>query len=158
MNKSKLQKKKIMKRIIFFTVMVIVGFTAVVAVVDNDRIISKEQLPDAAKTFISTYFPGMDISYVKSEREFLGRNYEVAFVNGDKLEFDSDGNWVEVDCRYNAVPTQLIPETISKYVSDHYPNAKILKYDRGDRNHEIKLNNHLELTFNKNMEICDIDD
>lgn len=146
-----------MKRVLF-AVLAIISVTAVFAVVDNDKIISKEQLPEAAKTFISSYFPGLDISYVKSERELIGRNYEVAFVNGDKVEFDSKGNWVEVDCRYSQVPAQLVPERISKYVSGHYPNAKVLKYDREDRRHEVTLSNRLELTFNRNFEICDIDD
>lgn len=156
-NKNNLQKKKIMKRLLF-TVIAIISFTAVFAIIDNDKIISKEQLPAAAQTFISDYFSGLEISYVKSERELSGRNYEVTFVNGDKLEFDGNGNWVEVDCRYSTVPAQLIPERISKYVSAHYPNAKILKYDRDDRRHEVKLSNRMELTFNRRMELCDIDD
>lgn len=147
----------IMRRLLF-TIVAILGFTVAFAVIDNDRIISKEQLPEKAKTFISTYFSGVEINYVKSERELRGRSYEVAFANGDRLEFDSKGNWVEVDCRYTAVPSQLIPERISKYVSDHYPNVKILKYDREDRRHEVTLSNRMELTFNKKMELCDIDD
>ena len=43
------------------------------------------------------------------------------------------------------------------YVSKHYPEAKILKIERDSKTYEVKLNNQLELEFNKAFQLIDID-
>lgn len=125
---------------------------------DRDRIITKEQLPAAAKQFIDTYFGNSKISYVKEDREFISKNYEIAFVDGTKLEFTRNGEWKEVDCRQSSVPAAIVPEPIKKYVSDNYSSEKILQIDRDNNDYEVKLSNRLELTFDKKFNIIDIDD
>ena len=93
----------------------------------------------------------------KMEREFLERTYEVVLADGTKLEFTCDGNWKEVDCRYDEVPAVIIPAAIKEYVTNNYPNEKILKIERDRGYYELKLSNRYELTFNKNYMIVDID-
>ena len=91
------------------------------------------------------------------ERDFLERTYEVVLADGTKLEFTCDGNWKEVDCRYDEVPAVIIPAAIKEYVTNNYPNEKILKIERDRGYYELKLSNRYELTFNKNFMIVDID-
>ena len=137
---------------------VLISFVFITAKADNDRVIKKEKLPVTAQKFISTHFPGIKISYVKEERDFMEKNYEVVFTDGSKIEFSRRGEWKEVDCRYTEVPSAIVPDQIEKYISEHYHNEKVLQIDRNHNSYEVRLSNRLELTFDKNYNITDIDD
>ena len=63
----------------------------------------------------------------------------------------------KVDCKYSTVPTGIVPQASKDYVSKHYPEAKILKIERDSKTYEVKLNNQLELEFNKAFQLIDID-
>ena len=146
-----------MKRILLFAFSVLVlGLSAAKA--DNDRVITKEKLPAAAQRFVNEHFGSLKISYVKEERDLFERNYEVVFTDGTKVEFLRNGNWKEVDCRYGEVPAVLVPEPVRKYISENYPNEKVLRIDRDRHDYEVKLSNRLELIFDRNFNIIDIDD
>ena len=124
----------------------------------NDKVISKNQLPAQAQSFLNENFAGSGISYAKLETDFFERSYEVMLSDGTKLEFTSKGNWKEVDCRYGEVPEAIIPAPVKKYISDNYKGSKVLKIERDSRGYDVKLSNRLELKFNKDFEIVDIDD
>lgn len=141
----------------------LVAFTLFVALSnvnadERDRVITKEQLPTAAQSLLTTYFSDLKISLVKEDREFISRNYEVIFADGTKVEFTRNGEWKELDCRKNAVPAALIPTSIKNFVTERYPDAKILQIDRDSNDYEVKLSNKLELTFDKKFNLVDIDD
>ena len=124
----------------------------------NDKVISKNQLPAQAQSFLNENFAGSGISYAKLETDFFERSYEVMLSDGTKLEFTNKGNWKEVDCRYSEVPEAIIPAPVKKYISDNYEGSKVLKIERDSRGYDVKLSNRLELKFNKDFEIVDIDD
>lgn len=145
-------------RKILLVAFVFLSFGVLAAKADNDRVITKEKLPLASQQFISENFGNLKISYVKEERDFLERSYEVVFTNGTKIEFIRNGDWKEVDCRYSNVPAEIIPERIAKYVSEHYSDAQILQIERSRSDYEVRLSNKLELTFDKKFNIIDIDD
>ena len=75
---------------------------------DRDRIITKEQLPATSQNFISEHFAGSKIAYVKEDRDFISKNYEVKFSDGSKVEFSRDGAWKEVSCLCSAAATAVI--------------------------------------------------
>lgn len=131
----------------------------VTAKAGNDRPISFDQLPAQSQQMIKKYFPNQSVALVKMEREFLGKSYEVIFTNGNKAEFDNKGIWKEIDCKYTELPSEVIPSQIANYVTTHYPDLKITKIEKKSRNrHEIELLNGLELEFDANFNVIDIDD
>lgn len=146
-----------MKKILFALV-AFLSFGISVAVADNNKIITKDQLPAPAQKFLNDHFNGVKLSYAKLDRDFLERSYEVLLADGTKLEFFSNGEWQEVDCKFGAVPFGIVPEPIIKYIADNFPGEKVLKIEIDRGNYEVKLSNRLELTFNKNFKIVDIDD
>ena len=146
-----------MKKILF-ALFAIVSLGISVAKADNDKVINKSQLPAQAQQFINQNFAGVNLSYAKEERDFLSRSYEVMLVDGTKLEFSSNGNWEEVDCRYGEVPAAVIPDSIKRYINENFQGEKVLKIERNRNNYEVKLSNRLELTFDKDFNIIDIDD
>ena len=47
---------------------------------DNDKVITFEQLPAAARTFIQRHFPSEKVAFVKAERDWLDTSYDVHFI------------------------------------------------------------------------------
>ena len=127
-------------------------FTAVSCA--HDRIIPVTQLPAQAQTFIKTYFADKTVAYAKQD----GAKYEVKFNDGAEVEFDRKGNWDNVDCKFTAVPDAIVPEQIKNYVAANHPGALITKIDKERYGYEIELSNSLELKFDRNFNIFDIDD
>ena len=92
------------------------------------------------------------------ETGLFEKSYDVVFNNGEKVEFDRRGNWTEIDCKLSSVPAGLVPAKIASYVKSTYPGTKILQIEKDDSQYEVKLSNRLEVTFNKNFQVVDIDD
>jgi hypothetical protein len=64
----------------------------------QDRAINPNHLPKTAKTFLAGHFKGIPVSSAIEDREIYGVDeYKVYLNNGMKMEFDSNGNWKEVD-------------------------------------------------------------
>ncbi len=146
-----------MKKFMLFTLALLV-FGVSVVWADDDQPIKINQLPEKAQQFIQKHFSKEKVAYAKMERDFMDVSYEVVFTSGTKLEFLKNGNWKEVDCKYSTLPTEIIPQEITKYVSENYPDVKMVKIDRDKRDYEVKLNNKLELTFDLKFNLIDIDD
>ena len=145
-----------MKKIIL--VLSSIMMTAGIASADNDRIIAFDQLPAKAREFVKQYFPSEKVSYVKEESDFMELSYEVVFAQGTKVEFSGQGEWKEVDCRYSTLNEKLVPAQIRDYVSKNFPDTKFVKIEKGYRGYEVKLTNRLELTFDAEYRLVDIDD
>ena len=127
------------------------------ACADNYQPITQTQLPEKAQTFLSTYFPEAKASLVRKEIDVIELNYDVIFADGSKVEFDRKGNWTEIDCLTHSLPAGIVPEAINKIINTHYPETKVIKIERDHREIDVKLNNRVELTFNKNLQLIDID-
>ena len=57
----------------------------------GDRIISPNQLPKAAKTYIQQNFKGQSIAYAKVDWDDGRKTYEVRLSNGVEVKFNSRG-------------------------------------------------------------------
>lgn len=124
----------------------------------NDKVISFSQLPAAAKQIVKKNFTGKTVALVKMESDLTGKSYEVIFNSGDKIEFDRNGNWTDISCKSSQVPVLLVPAAIKNYVHKNYPGAAIKTIEKDRGGYEVKLSNRLEITFNKNFNVTDIDD
>ncbi|MGN0069292.1 MAG: PepSY-like domain-containing protein [Prevotella sp.] len=124
----------------------------------NDKPISVAQLPQAAQKTLSAHFSKNKVALAKMESGLFEKSYEVVFTNGDKVEFDGNGKWKELSCTQTSVPATLIPVTIRNYVKTHYSNTRILELERERRHYDVKLSNRLELKFDKNGKLLDIED
>lgn len=129
-----------------------------VCLADIEKTIEVNDLPAAARTTVEKYFAKEKVTLAKSEWGFFERHYDVIFTNGTKIEFDGDGEWTEISCRGTSVPEKLVPAAITKYVGDKYPGIKITGIDRDRHGYDVKLSNGMELEFNKNFRLTDIDD
>jgi hypothetical protein len=113
----------------------------------NEIVVNPADLPQTAKTLISTHFPTATIRLVEKQNN-AGANgtvYDVSLSNGFEIDFDSNGNWTEIDGGRQAIPTALIPEKIGIYVAANYPNQSITSIDKEKTYIGIELSNDLDL-------------
>ena len=132
---------------------VMVAFTACAG---NDRPAQSTDLPNAAPIFVKKHFTAEKHVLVTIDKEVTGNTYEVNFSSGNSVDFDRRGEWKEVECRPE-VPAAIVPAQILKLVQNNYPEAKIIKIDRDKRGYEVELSTRIELKFDKNCNLIEID-
>lgn len=133
---------------IMLAMMVIFSATAC----DKEENIKPEDIPAAASTFVSTYFPDLTISHAKKEKDGLfGREYQVYLNNGTEIDFDKNGVWIEVDGPANeAIPTGFILDPIVAYVAENYDMVAINSISKERNGFEVELTNGFDLEFDLN--------
>lgn len=127
---------------------------AVTVFADNEKPIQKHQLPKVSQEFINKYFKDFEISFCTKDYD----SYDVKFTNGYEIEFNTKGEWKEVDCRKDAIPAAIIPIQVSKYVKQYYAQNYVTKINRDFNKFEVELNNGLDLEIGKNGKLREIDD
>ncbi len=130
---------------------------ATMAFADFDKPVSFEQLPATAKQFIKTHFPEAKITLATVDRG-LFTTWDVIFRDGTQIEFDSRGQWKEIDCRGSFVPESVLHPRIVSFLREHYPDARVRDVERDSRRVEVNLNNRLELTFDSQGNLREYDD
>lgn len=116
-------------------------------------------MPLTARNFINRYFTDPQISHIKIETGILGsKSYEVLLTDRTEIDFDSNGNWTDVDCKKAAVPEALIPVSVKEYVKTNFPQEVITKIERRRSGVEVELANDYSLKFNSKGKFVGMDD
>ncbi len=111
--------------------------------------VNREDLPQPAQEFLTTYFPKAKVGMIKTDKHFLKKtDYDVRLVNGTTIEFNNSGKWTSVDCKGKEVPSEIIPKAIRNYVSKNFPDVKIVKIEKTSSKYEVGLSDDVELIFN----------
>lgn len=141
-----------MKKILIFLFAVLVlSFSARA---DHDQVITFNQLPANAQSLLKQHFADKVPLIVTMDWD----DYTIRYESGEKVEFDKQGNWKEFECKTSHVPSALIPEEIKSHVRATFPGTTIINLDRNRRGYEIKLNNGLEIEYDRAFRVIDIDD
>ena len=123
----------------------------------QETIIVRKQLLLNAQKLIKTNFSDKTIDYIIADKELISTDYSVKFTDGSEIDFNSEGNWTEIDCKKNAIPSKIVKSSIANYVKEKFPNTHIVKIEKEIFNREeIKLSNGLELEFNSKGEFRNI--
>ena len=123
----------------------------------GDRPVTFNQLPAPAQTFINTNYPDDKISFATVDDDLIRPDYSVVLVSGVRIQFNNDVSLEKIESKAG-VPEGLIPVQIRDYVKLHYPDAVFYEYEIGRRSYEVKLSNRLDLKFNRNFYLVEIDD
>lgn len=144
-----------MKRIMFLICMFLMMGTTY-SIAGDGYVVGIQQLPAGAQEVMTKCFADKTVLTILKERN----EYEVIFNNGEKIEFNKKGEWTEVSCHTTQVPDILIPDPIKARIKADFANSKIVKIDRSSngKKYEVKLNNGLEVEFDKKFNIIKVDD
>jgi hypothetical protein len=126
------------------------------SIAGDGYVVGIQQLPAGAQKVMTKYFADKTVLTILKERD----EYEVIFNNGEKIEFNKKGEWTEVSCHTTQVPDILIPDPIKARIKADFANSKIVKIDRSSngKKYEVKLNNGLEVEFDKKFNVIKVDD
>lgn len=124
----------------------------------DDRPIAYGDLPAAARELLAAHFDGLRVSRSSVERSLFDREYTVVFSDGSKIEFDKEGAWTKIECRRQAVPQALVPQAIRDAVAADFEGARIRSIERDRREYEVELENGLDLTFDRQFRLVEVDD
>ena len=108
-------------------------------------------LPSTAQDFINQHFSSVSVEGVEensSWKIWADDKYEVRFTNGIELDFDENGNLIEIDSQNNeAIPMTALPSKIVSYIQANYANSKIVGWEKQDKEQEVELADGTELEF-----------
>ena len=125
---------------------------------DNDKIITREELPEQAQMFLTKHFENADVLYAKAERDMgVVTSYDVVLDGNVKVEFNRSGEWTSVDCERGQVPDSLLPQGVLDYVTKTFAKAYVVEIERDRMGYEVKLSNDLDLDFDKNGKFLRVD-
>ena len=125
----------------------------------TDRPVAPAQLPAPITAFIQQNFPSQAISFATKDLEITGWQYDVVLADGTQIDFDTDRMWDKIQCTMaNPVPTALIPAPIVAHIQANFPDAMITKIDKEHGGYEVELANGLELKFNEQGVLTEMDD
>lgn len=133
---------------------------AIVLAPTHEKQISFEELPQKVKDFVRTHFSAYDVLKVEKKLRASknGKLYELDLSKGIDLEFDKNGDWLEIETpRSVGVPEAIIPQGIKAYVNENYPNEIITSIEKKRYGFEIELGNDLDIKFDKQAGFLSID-
>lgn len=144
-----------MKKVI--SIMIMALFAIGVTFAGDVKTTDVNKLPQKAQNYLK-YF-NSKVSVIEIDDNIIeDDSYEVRLQDGTEIEFDGKGEWVDIDCKRNAVPAQFIPERIKDYLRKNYPQAKIYHIERKSKGYEVELSGGMELKFDKKGNFIRIDD
>ena len=139
-----------MKKFKYFLLMAVVMTMSLnVMADDDDRVITYDQLPQAAQTFLKANFATKVPLLVTADWD----DFTIRYESGEKIEFNKSGEWKDIECYNSKVPAGAVPAQISSYISQNYPGKSIIKLERHRSVYEVKLNNGMEVEFNRNFQV-----
>lgn len=141
------------------SILAILSLSVAIACADNNKITKDTGvLPATSRQFISEHFGDIAVSHIQIEKNLvLTDSYDVILTDGTNVEFNRKGEWKEVNRHNLPVPGAIIPETIQNYVRQNYPLAMIVAVDKDFRDYEIDLDNGIELKFDLQGNLVDLD-
>ena len=145
-----------MKKLFLLLVVSIVGVMPMLA--DNDKMITREELPKEAQMFLTQHFEGIEVLYAKADCDMgVVMSYDVVLKGDVKIEFNRSGEWTSVDCERNRVPNDVLPRGVLDYVSKGFAEAYVVEIEKGLRGYEVKLSNDIDLEFDKDGKFMRVD-
>ena len=148
--------KKILPALVLSAAMI--GFGACSNDDDKSKDIEFNSLPQEARNFVNTYYPGETIIRVEHNPSDHNDAYEVYFASGAKAEFDTSGLWTEVDgAPGKAIPADILSARTYDYVLTYYPTEYITDASREVYGYEVGLNRSADLRFDRDGNYIDVD-
>lgn len=112
---------------------------------DDDKV---NVTPQEMEAFALKHFPNNSVIQTKEINYKGSRAFEMKLEGDIELKFNSNGDLIEIESK-TRIPDSLIPAKILYYVSKHYPNNFIIEWELEDDHQEVKLDNGVELEFER---------
>ena len=112
----------------------------------GEKPISPTELPQEVQTFVKQNFANSTITFAQKEWGLFGSEYDVTLNDGTMISFNRNKEWDKVSSTTAPIPTAIVPA------------LSITKIDKDDNGYEVELINGLELKFNQQGALMEMDD
>ena len=120
-----------------------------------------KNLPATAQDFIQQNFSSNTVEEVEENSKWqiwADDKYEVKLSNGVELDFDENGNIIEIDSQKDeAIPMSALPSTIATYLKENYPDSQVIGWEKEKKSQEVELVDGTELEFDEQGNFRKID-
>jgi hypothetical protein len=140
-----------MKQIIIIAIL-----TLAFASCEKETVLDDMNIPEEISNYVNTHFPDNKIIQVVKDVDELELSYDVILEDSFSMEFNRKKQIISVK-GISKLPDTVIPEILLSHAKNNYPEQIIIEWSLDDRKQEIKLNNGIELKFNKEGEFIRID-
>lgn len=110
-----------------------------------------DNLPSTAQDFIKENFSSVSVAEVKENSSWQiweDDKYEVSLSNGIELDFNKNGEIIEIDSQNDeSIPQSTLPSNIATYLQENYPDAQVIGWEKQDKKQEVELADGTELEF-----------
>lgn len=122
---------------------------------------AQNNLPEESQDFLDEHFSEWQIKQTDVEDGRLSVDssdmYVVQLSNGMVLDFDKQGNIVEIKGNGERIPEDALPEKVYDYIKENYDTTFIMGWEKDGEEHEVELANGTELEFDKNENFMEED-
>lgn len=150
MNKKNLLKSNLVRVSLILTLMI--AFISC----DQEKVMPASEYPSEITSFVSTHFPNNSILQIVKDSDGMSKKYEVLLSENISLKFDRKKEVTDIDGN-KQLPDSVIPEKILQHVMANYPDNFITDWELDDKKQKVKLDNGLELEFNKEGNFLKLD-
>src|SRR5690606_38760091 len=102
-----------------------------------------DKLPKTAQDFISKHFSSLTVEKVEENSNWQiweDEKYEVKFSNGLEVDFDENGEVLEIDSKNNeSIPEAALPKNIVSYLQSNYPGITVVSWEKQKNEQEVEL-------------------
>ena len=144
------------------------GCFSMVSCSDDDQneienVITVNDLPTAAQTFLNKYFNGYTVLKVEKDIEDNITLYEVTLQDGFEVTFNDQGEWTQVEAPYGkTIPTGFIPEQVMATLNQRFPDYGINEINSTGQGYKVELSDNqggaaIDIFFDMSGEIIKID-
>ncbi len=127
---------------------------------EDEQVIQADQLPTAVKNFLTTHFSDTGIVLVKKELD-KAVTYKVYLNNGIKIEFNQQGDWIEMETKQNKeIPSDLMPVALTTYIQLNYSDFKLVGVEKKSQGYEVEIQKgrqEIELLFDQEGHFVQVD-
>lgn len=135
--------------------LIALGCVVVSMAYGRDFSIRFEQLPERAQEYILSNFSESDVLRIEQD-DYYDPDYDVYIKGGLKLEFNSLGHMEKVEAR-KGIPLRLLPREIAEYLDTVHPGERCVGFEIDDDGYEVKMRHDLELKFDWNFNLIEVD-
>ncbi len=116
------------------------------------------KLPKPALEFAAKAFPNAKVVGIEIDTSLLkSTEYDATLSDGSKIEYDSAGNWTDIESRFTGVPQSVLPKEVVAYLDSNYKGQKIKSVSKERYGWEVELINGLELKLSAAGQLLEID-
>lgn len=109
------------------------------------------KLPGNAQDFISQHFSSVSVEKVDENSTWQiweDDKFEVKLSNGMELDFDENGNLMEIDSQNNeAIPMSALPSKVRSYLEGNHADMQVIGWEKQDQEQEVELADGTEVEF-----------